>query len=209
MNKYPTREEWLTGALIPIQRHFSAYNYTVPQVRLACGWPSHGGTAVKKRCLGEAWASEAASDGVIQIFISPYLADVTAPQGVLAILVHEVCHAVVGNKNGHNKVFGKCARAVGLEGKLTSTHASEKLIVEFKAWVAQLGEYPHAKLDAAARPTKKQSTRMVKMECNECGYICRTAKKWIAEVGPAHCPKHGEMLFDNPEDTDDREADNE
>lgn len=202
---HTTREEWLFSALTEITKHFLARGYTVPQVRLACGWPSHGGTSAKRRCIGQAWSGEAASDGVVQIFISPYLADVADACGVLSTLVHEICHAVVGNINKHNKVFGKCARAVGLEGKLTATIAGEKLIEEFKAWLPLLGDYPHAKLDAILGPVKKQTTRMIKMTCAECGYVARTSKKWLDEVGAAHCPNHGEMSFDKADDADEGE----
>lgn len=205
--KHETREAWLLAALEPIKKHFKAKGYDVPPVRLACGWPSHGGTSAKKRCLGEAWSTEAAADGVVQIFISPYLADVLEPQGVLSVLVHELIHATVGNAERHNKVFGKCARAVGLEGKLTSTLASEKLIAEFKHWVAELGDYPHAKLDKLLSPVKKQGTRMIKMECGQCGYTARTTKKWLDEAGAAWCPKHGEMKVDLPEGEDEGEGD--
>jgi len=183
----------------PLTKHFTTSGYKIPTLRVSCGWPHKGGTNKKKRCIGQAWAADAASDGVIQIFISPYLEDPIEPFGVLATLVHEVCHAVVGNAEGHNKVFGKCARAVWLEGKLTSTFASEKLIEEFKCWVKDLGVYPHGRLDLTKAPVKKQTTRMIKMECAECGYVARTSKKWLEEVGPAHCPKHGEMKFELPE----------
>jgi hypothetical protein len=37
---------------------------------------------------------------------------------------------------------------------------------------------------------KKQSTRMLKAECPECGYTIRLAKKW-AEVGLPSCPSDG------------------
>src|SRR5688572_26954543 len=143
--KYKNREDWLEAAMVPITKLFESKSYKVPPLRVSCGWPSHRGTSEKKRCLGQAWASEAASDGVIQIFVTPWLQDLTAEYGVLAVLVHEVCHAVVGNAEGHNKVFGKCARAVGLEGKLTSTIAGELLIAEFKHWIVELGDYPHGK----------------------------------------------------------------
>lgn len=188
------------ASLVPISKHFAQCGYDkIPTVRVSCGWPSKGGTNAKKRCIGQAWASEAADDGVIQIFISPYLKDLVDPQGVLSTLVHELVHATVGNAEGHNKVFGKCARAVGLTGKLTATLAGEKLIEEMKFWVKDLGEYPHGKLDLLKAPVKKQTTRMIKMECGQCGYTARTTKKWLDEVGIAHCPSHGEMKVELPE----------
>lgn len=38
----------------------------------------------------------------------------------------------------------------------------------------------------------KQTTRMLKVACGECGYTARVSSKWL-EVGPPHCPQHGAM----------------
>ena len=195
--KYTTREEWLEAAVALSKPIFEAVGYKVPKVRVTCGWPSRGGTSAKKRTIGQCWDVSASSDGIHQIFISPWLMEVADDYGVLPTLIHEVAHAVVGIENKHNKVFGKCARAIGLEGKLTSTFAGEALIATFKQHAKKLGAYPHAKLDPRLSPVKKQSTRMIKMECGDCGYVCRTSQKWLDEAGAAHCPQHGEMSVDN------------
>jgi hypothetical protein len=191
---YKTREDWLEHAIKLLTPLFAQRGYPgVPRVRVACGWPSSRGTSAKKRTVGQCWAPEAATDGVSQIFISPYLDDIAGPQGVLATLVHEVIHAVVGLEAKHGKVFRKCAEAVGLEGKMTATNANEMLCKQQVEWAAKLGEYPHAKLDLLKSPVKKQTTRMHKAECDECGYTVRLSQKWLDEVGSPHCPKHGAM----------------
>lgn len=202
MNKYDIRESWLEAAVEKMKPHFKNVGYDVPAIRVSCGWPSSGGLAERKRTIGQCWAKEAASDGKCQIFISPWLEN-SGEIGVLPTLVHEVVHAVVGIKEAHNKVFKKCALAVGLEGKMTSTHAGEALMKLCMEWTEALGEYPHAKLDPKQRPTKKQTTRMVKMECDECGYVCRASRKWITEKGPVSCPEHGEMNYEPFGDEDD------
>jgi len=198
----------LGAAVLLMAQTFKQHGYKIPVVRVACGWPSSGGLGKKKRTIGQCWDTVASSDGLHQSFISPYLAGKYGEEAdVLPTLVHEVCHAVVGinqkhNKvvginQKHNKVFGKCARAVGLEGKLTATVAGERLLVDCKDWSIQLGEYPHAQLDPKKSPVKKQTTRLVKCECSECGYVCRTTKKWL-EFGAPLCPqKHGPMQFDD------------
>lgn len=43
----------------------------------------------------------------------------------------------------------------------------------------------------SSRPPK-QTTRLRKAECGECGYNVRVTSKWL-EVGPPHCPQHGAM----------------
>lgn len=212
MKKFEIREAWLEAAVVRMTPHFKKAGYEVPKIRVSCGWPIAGGRSSSgKRVIGQCWSGEAASDGRCQIFISPWLTNAEAEDkdgaGVLPTLVHEVVHAVVGIKELHNKVFGKCARAVGLEGKLTATHAGEALMKLCEQWTEMLGAYPHAKLDPDGSPVKKQTTRMVKMECkaDECGYICRTARKWITDVGPVSCPKHGEMSYEPFETPDEGE----
>src|SRR5688572_12893102 len=153
--KYKTREEWLEAAVGAMSPLFKASGYEVPPVRVACGWPVRGGLGKKKRVLGECWTKDASEDKkAAQIFISPAMSDTSAPMGVLATLVHEVVHAVVGHENAHNKVFGKCARSVGLEGKLTSTNASPALIAAFGDWLLVLGQYPHSQLNGMKTTAK-------------------------------------------------------
>ena len=204
---YENRETWLAAAVKVATPLFVASGYTVPAVRVACGWPVTGGLSVKKRRIGECWAAEAATDGVSQIFISPWLDN---QEEILATLVHEIVHAVVGHKAKHGKIFGACARKVGLEGKMTATVAGQVLSADIRDWLKVLGEFPHAKLDMLKGPVKKQTTRMVKCECAECGYVCRTTKKWL-EIGAPHCPVHGAMKFDpiDETDTDESEASDE
>lgn len=202
MNKHKTREEWLESAVEQMRPLFKNNGYTIPPLRVACGWPVRGGMANKKRVLGECWDKKAAADKKLpQIFISPWLADPMGDCGVLATLVHEVVHGVVGNQEKHNKVFGKCARAVGLGGKLTSIHAEPALVEAFKNWVAKLGEYPHSQLSGLKEPGKKQTTRLIKCKCPKCGYVCRSTMKWLDAAGAPLCPTHGKaMEFEAPEE---------
>lgn len=48
----------------------------------------------------------------------------------------------------------------------------------------------------STRP-KKQTTRLKKAECSQCGYTVRVTQRWL-EVGPPGCPQHGPM--DTPDD---------
>jgi hypothetical protein len=58
--------------------------------------------------------------------------------------------------------------------------------------VSRIGEYPHASLSPADRPFKRDSTRLIKVVCPQCGYTCRTTRKWLA-VGFPRCP-HGDQM---------------
>lgn len=185
------REDWLAQAIVSLRSGlFLEAGYQVPDaVRASCGFPSQKGTARKNRRIGECWPPEASQDAVAEIWISPVLASAAE---VLPVLIHEVVHATVGCVHGHKGPFRKCMTAVGLEGKPTSTHAGERAI----AWGAEFerlnGAYPAGPLTVHG-PKQKQSTRLVKCECPDCGYIARTTRKWIDEVGTPHCPVHGEM----------------
>ena len=201
MKTIQTREAWLLQAIDLSKPLFESFNYKVPKIHVTCGWPSSRGLSAKKRAIGECWAASASKDGISQIFISPYLDEVDTEQGVLATLVHEIVHAVVGIKEKHNKVFGKCARAVGLEGKLTSTVAGKVLLARFEAWLTKLGTYPHSKLDSCKSPTKKQTTRLIKAECIVCGYNVRVTRKWLEKVGAPICPHNKKfMKFEIPDE---------
>jgi hypothetical protein len=199
--KHTTREGWLLAAVSLMRPFFTEKGYTVPEVRVSCGWPSHKALSAKGRVLGQAWCKTAASDKVAQIFITPWLDKPSDPQGILPVLIHELVHATVGNEEGHNKVFGKCARAILLEGKLTSTYASKELVEMCKDWHEKLGPFPHAKLDGNKRPTKKQTTRLVKCECKKSGYVCRVTRKWINDLGAPLSPVTKEpMEYEIPEE---------
>jgi hypothetical protein len=178
------REQWLQQAVAKcIGPMFESHGYEVPEVRVSCGFPSRSATSAKKRRIGECWTPEAAGDKRAQIFITPLLDD---HQTVLATLVHEVVHAVDENKNGHGGPFKKIATKVGLVGKMTATTAGEELQQRIEGWVKKLGAYPHAKLSAMVRV--KQTTRMIKCECEDCGYTVRSTKKWIEDMGAPLCP---------------------
>jgi hypothetical protein len=196
------REQWLTLITNKYLRPlFASKGYTIPaNIRLSCSLAS-GGIHTKKHqkrfTLGECYPASMSSDNTIQIMIVPSLADSAR---VIDVLVHELCHATVGNAEGHNNVFGDCARAVGLEGKLTSTHAGNVLLGDILMWIATEGEYPHSQLNA--RYTK-QSTRNLKCECKKCGYTLRTSTKWLKLAMPK-CPLgHGKMWSEYTPEFDD------
>jgi hypothetical protein len=68
-----------------------------------------------------------------------------------------------------------------------------------------LGTLPHARLNIERgrdnRPAdqpKKQRARLLKAECSGpgCGYTVRITAKWVDDLGPPHCPRHGPMAID-------------
>lgn len=179
-----TREDWLLKCIAELRPDFDRISFPLPEkIRASCSWPSKSGLAKKKKRIGEAWSAECSGDEHFETFISPVLRD---PIEVAATLVHELCHCAAGLDCGHRGRFKEVARAIGLEGKMTATHAGEGLKARLEEITTRIGQYPHAELKHSNAPPK-QSTRMLKVECPECGCICRMTAKWIDEVGCPTC----------------------
>lgn len=189
-----TREEWLHDLKDRLAvALFEPKGYPLPeQMRISVGWPSRGGTSTTKPTVGQCWYSEDSGDHTFEIFISP-----TIGEGLRAgdILVHELCHAILPRGVKHGRLFVRLARTMGLEGKPTETTAGEALRALLEMLTDEIGPYPHAELRPMT-PIKKQTTRMHKAQCPECGYMVRAAKQWL-DVAVPKCPVHDvEMVHD-------------
>ena len=202
-NTHAYREPWLMDAVAALRTYFAQADLTIPdQLRCGFGLNTSGKKSSRK---GECWPASASADGHVEIFVSP---DIAEPAEVLATLVYCLIHACMPNDAGHGPKYKAAAASIGLIGKMrrpTATAAFGELLSK----VAEgLGPLPHAKLDILQpvldrpqRPLgapKKQSVRMLKAECQgktgkPCGYTVRLAGKWVTDLGPPHCPKHGAM----------------
>jgi len=167
------------------------------KIRASCSWPSKSGLANKKRRIGEAWSAKNSADQSCEVFISPVLKD---PVEVSATLVHELVHCAVGVEAGHKGRFARLAKAVGLEGKMTATHAGESLKTRLRDVTDAIGPYPHAEL-THSNVLKKQGCRLLKVVC-ECGCVVRMTRKWLDEVGPPTCGC-GTLMVEEEGDADD------
>lgn len=193
-SKFTTREEWLVAAVAALTPLFEELGEEVPAVRVSVGWP--GGNGRKNSVIGQCWATGASADKVAQLFISPVLDDAVR---VLDVLAHELVHAVDDCQSGHKGRFAKIAKGLGLTGKMTATVAGDDLKVKLEGIVEELGEYPHAALASAqgADGPKKQTTRMMKVECVEgSGYKARMTRQWLEEFGAPICPCHEERMIE-------------
>lgn len=189
-----TREAWLSELVRRLDPLFATQGAEIPvNIRVTCGFPSHRAlNGTRRQTIGQCWSSSASRDKHFEIMVSPVIADATV---VAATLAHELVHAAVGLEHGHNATFRKLALAIGLQGRMTATVAGEAFKRHLAPIVAAIGPYPHAELDASAQSSgpKKQATRLLKCQCDECGYVVRVTRTWIEDVGLPHCPVHGEM----------------
>ena len=188
--KQETREEWLNKAFNAIG--IQLFNRPVPKCRISIGFPA-GSRAGTNKTLGQFWQSGATSDGIPQIFISPSKSASGDAVEMLAVLVHEMVHAVHPGL-GHGSEFRNTAKKVGLTGKMTSTIPTKQLSEKLQAIADTLGKFPHGTIDLTAR--KKQTTRMLKHECTNCGLILYMTQKWADKCGDtghesALCPSRG------------------
>lgn len=190
--EFVTREAWLMTAIEHLRPKFTEMaGVTLPeQIRVSTGWSKNA----RKGSIGWTWISTAAEDKVSNVFISPEKSDSVE---VLSILLHELVHVADDCQHGHGKIFKNIATAVGLAGKMTATVPTEELSDEFEALVCILGDYPHAKMlvgdHGKGSGPKTQTTRMIKVTCDCCGYTVRTTRKWI-ELGLPACPNGTEMI---------------
>jgi len=193
-----TREEWLNAMISQLRSWFKNAKHPLPEVPIqaSCGWPvgvrALASPSGKSRAIGQCFASSCTPDGSRHFFVSPCVTDSLE---VGAVVVHELAHAVLDCKGEHGPEFKRVAVAVGLEGKMTATHAGPALVQRLSEIVDSIGPYPHNGLDAMTGERKKQGTRLIKLQCpdEECGYTVRTTAKWL-EVGLPVCPCGSEMI---------------
>lgn len=181
------RESWLQNAIVHLSPLFQEHGAALPDgIRVSCSWPSK---SIRKR-IGEAWTSSASDKGYHETYISPILSDSVQ---VLDVLIHELVHHAVGVEHGHKAPFKRLATAIGLQGKMTSTYAGPELVEKLQGITEQLGQYPHGRMHLNGHD-KKQSTRLLKCECQECGYTVRTTAKWLDAYGPPICPCNDQVM---------------
>ena len=201
-----TREQWLLQATRALTPDFKRAGVELPDVRVSIGWP--GGRGNKQHVIGQCWMPFAVLDGKPAIFISPAL-DGAKPERILDVLVHELVHAT--GLRGHRGEFSKLAAKMGLVAPWTATTASELLAERLGKLALRLGPFPHAAVDAGhglsgAGPTQPpvQSTRMLKVSCDQCGYTLRATQKWL-DTGIPQCPNEEcdafQMTVEPPKET--------
>lgn len=184
LSLFATREDWLNAFVDASRPVFAQAGYPLPdKIRVSVGFTSSG---MRGRSIGECWNDTCSDDGHFEIFLKP---TTQTPSRLADILTHELVHAAVGLEARHGKKFKACATAMGLEGKMTSTIAGKAWYVWALPILTRLGEMPYAPMtggESTAKP--KQKTNLLKVECNECGWLARVTMRWIEPYATMRCP---------------------
>lgn len=149
------------------------------------------------KTIGAHYSHHFSKGGEQHILIHPSLENSVQ---VVGVLIHELIHAQLPTDAGHGKEFRNIALKVGLCGKMTATEETDELKEKIASWVKKVGEYPHKSFDVS-KSRKKQTTRMLKVEClsdNEfCGngtYKVRMSRTLIENFGCPVCPNCGYQM---------------
>lgn len=184
MTKAKTREEWLQRFTELSRPMFKKAGRPLPKkVRVSIGFTSAG---KRSRAIGECWSPTASEDACAEIFIRP--SQQSNASRIADILTHELCHAALPLGTGHGKEFKLLATGLGLTGKMTATTAGPAWHEWADPILKRIGPFPGKRLGEVELEggKKKQTTRMLKLTCDECGWSCRTTK--------AHIEAHHELL---------------
>ncbi len=186
---FATREEWLSVFVKSLRPVFAAAGSPLPdKIRISCAFPVR-----TRAAIGQILSRRLSADGTREIFISPVLSEATR---VCDVVIHELVHAALPEGCGHGKEFRRLALKLGLTGKMTATVAGERL----RAWLDKiipifLGPYPHSRV-ISFDTGKKQTTRLIKLQCPACEMIIRATRQGLEESGFPFCAcRNGQYRF--------------
>ena len=191
-NKNINRETWLNLMIDKSVPLFDEAGFKISDIRdklkASCSVMVGMRKSKKFNAIGQHLPTEWNKNANHELLISPVLEDEIT---VVGVLIHEMVHAIKRHLYGndvkpHGKEFRAIALAVGIEGKMTATTESPELAEKIKKWVSEIGKYQHNKVNFDGRT--KQTTRLLKLECQHCGFICRASSGAINNFGyPTHC----------------------
>jgi hypothetical protein len=216
MSNAPTtainREHWLTlfaEAVTPLIEKRAGIKVPLSKTRLACSFPKGRATPNRKTgkfTSGQCFHADSFKSGLHEILINPIRDD---RYEIAETVIHELIHASLVKGTGHKAPFARAAKAVGLEGKPTETVLSTELRETLGPILDSIGPYPHKKIDGEWG--RKQTTRLLKVQCVDCGYVneqgngytARITLTWIENAGLPTCPCGATMsLIEKGEEAD-------
>lgn len=213
------RETWLHQLAVLLKPRFEELGFPVPPFRVAIGFTSGGRTS---NANAECWNASASADNHFEVLIRPDQDDATMVAALLVHeLTHAAVgfdQGHTGKFAAVMKAFGMARPFTStvptdvfrdwVKPLLTKVgelpHARLQfaprgspvavLMIGGKKGKAAPPVDPIDPGEAETTGPKKQSTRMLKVHCPECGYTVRTTQKWL-DVGPPLCPQHAAMVI--------------
>lgn len=188
-NSTTTREEWLTVVVEAMGAWFAALGHPLPVLRISEGFPS---TGQRGREVTEAWSDDEGAS--FTIVVRP---DFTDPARLAAGLAYRMAQIAAGSAADNRRIFRHIAISIGLSGRRVES-APKALFRELvRPVLGAAGPLPPPKATLSSSNSRgKQSSRLLKVSCPQCGYVVRVARKWLVDRGPPHCPDHGAMRQD-------------
>jgi hypothetical protein len=187
------RETWLLACVEECRKSiFEPNDLWLPQaLRISCG-------LCPGKAIGVCMDPECAEDEGTEIFVDPKLTDAVE---IIAVVVHELCHASVGLEWKHKGKFIDAIRTVGLEGKPTATYISPgtELFHTANGIAVKLGPYPGVKLTRKAKETKKRHAWQTFLSTSNPEYMIRANTNVVKEFGAPTDPWGQTMVLKDPE----------
>lgn len=181
-----TREDWLREVASSMSGWFGDLGFPLPDFEVRSGFPSVGRRSAN---ITESWTEDDGASYVI--FVRP---DRSEEIMVAAALAFQLCRIAVGQQDSHGYLFRHLAISIGLRGKKTESPPGALFKELIKPVLKRAGPMPSPEITPTHKEQKaSQTTRLIKVSCPECGYVARVARKWLEDVGPPHCPVHGQM----------------
>ncbi len=185
-----TREEWLKKAANLMSSWYDDLGFPLPKYEIQSGFPSSG---QRSNTVAESWTHDNGASFVL--IVRP---DQNDSLTVGAAIAQQLCSIAAGPKDQFGHLFQHLAISIGLRGKKFETPPGQVFKELFRPIEKTIGSIPESEtMTQNYVRSGKQTTRLIKVSCNECGYVARVSRKWIEKVGPPLCPKHGPMT---PED---------
>lgn len=177
-----TREKWLEKAIQKLRPIFKKKcKQSIPRnVKVTVSFPLRSSPT---KTMGQCIHRDLSEGKLWEILISPIESE---GHEVIATLAHELIHVCLKNEGGHGSAFQAIGRQLGFGAPWKNTPSNVKLMEAFKRMAKSIGRYPHKKISPTGG-VRKQGTRMIKMECSDCGFICRAAYSSIIASGVPTC----------------------
>lgn len=181
------REDWLREVASAMKGWFDELGFPLPSFVVRTGFPAVGRRSPN---ITDSWTQDNGVSYVI--LVRP---DRSEAEDVAAAIAFQMCRIAVGERDQHGYLFRHLAISLGLKGSKHESPPGALFKEITKNILDQAGPLPSPEiLQIDTDKAPGQTSRMIKVSCPECGYVARVSRKWLAEVGPPHCPDHGPMV---------------